>query len=39
MPEGWKLSGSLQQNDFGTFCWSDETGKMYQKLEEIIRIC
>jgi hypothetical protein len=25
-----------QQNDFRTFCMSDETEKTYQKLEEVI---
>jgi len=28
-----------QQNDFRTFCMSDETEKVYQKLEEVISIC
>jgi len=28
-----------QQNDFRTFCMSDETEKVYHKLEEIISIC
>jgi len=28
-----------QQNDFRTFCMSDETEKVYHKLEEVIRIC
>jgi len=32
------MSGSPQQNDFRTFCMSDETEKVYQKLEEIITI-
>ena len=31
-----KLPG---QNDFRTFCMSDETQKVYQKLEEVISIC
>jgi len=28
-----------QQNDYRTFCMSDETEKVYQRLEEAIRIC
>jgi hypothetical protein len=28
-----------QQNDFRTFCMSDETEKVYRKLEEAIGIC
>jgi hypothetical protein len=28
----------LRQNDFRTFCRSEETEKVYQKLEEIINI-
>jgi hypothetical protein len=28
-----------QQNDFRTSCISGETEKVYQKLEEVIRIC
>ena len=28
-----------QQNDFRTFCMSDETEKVYQKLEKAIGIC
>ncbi|MFH1939539.1 MAG: hypothetical protein ABIK21_05255 [bacterium] len=27
-----------QQNDFRTFCMSDETEKVYQKLEEAINV-
>ena len=39
MPKGWKLSGSPRQNDYRTFCMSDETEKVYQKLEEVVGIC
>jgi len=28
-----------QQNDFRTFCMSDETEEVYRELEEIIDIC
>ncbi len=33
------MSGSPRQNDFRTFCMSDETEKVYQKLEEVINVC
>ena len=39
MPKGWKLSGSPDRTIFATFCMSDETEKVYQKLEEIVGIC
>jgi len=28
-----------RQDDYRTFCMSDETEKVYRKLEEIIKIC
>lgn len=28
-----------RQNDFRTFCMSDEIENVYQKLEEVINIC
>jgi len=28
-----------RQDDFRNFCMSDETEKVYQELEEVIRIC
>ena len=28
-----------RQDDFRTFCMSDETEKVYQKLEEMIGVC
>ena len=28
-----------RQDDYRTFCMSDETEKVYQKLEEVIGIC
>jgi hypothetical protein len=28
-----------RQNDFRTFCMSEETGKVYYQLEEAIGIC
>jgi len=43
MPKGWKWSDSLappgKQNDYRTFCMSDETEKVYYKLEEAIGVC
>jgi len=36
--KGLEMSWLPQQNDFRTFCMSDETEKVYQKLEEIINI-
>jgi len=38
MPKGWNFKAP-RQNDFRTFCMSDETEKVYQKLEEVIGIC
>ena len=38
----YQRAGNCQlprQNDFRTFCMSDETEKVYQKLKEIISIC
>jgi len=32
------LSWLPQQNDFRTFCMSEDTEKMYQKLEELISV-
>jgi len=37
--KGLEIDKLPQQNDFRTFCMSDETEKVYQKLEEIINIC
>ena len=37
--KGLEIDELPQQNDFRTFCMSDETEKVYQKLEEIISIC
>jgi hypothetical protein len=33
------MSWLPQQNDFRTFCMSDEIEKVYQKLEEMISNC
>ncbi|MBA7566431.1 hypothetical protein ES708_08122 [subsurface metagenome] len=33
------MSWLPQQNDFRTFCMSDETEKVYHKLEEVIGNC
>ena len=39
MPKGWKLASSpAKQNDFRTFCMSEETEKVYLKLEEVVGI-
>ena len=41
-PSAWCWRAEIgrlpQQNDFRTFCMSEETEKVYQKLEEIISI-
>ena len=34
--KGLEIVRLPQQNDFRTFCMSDETEKVYQKLEEVI---
>ncbi|MBA7568701.1 hypothetical protein ES708_10435 [subsurface metagenome] len=35
MPKGW--NGQLPgQNDYRTFCMSEETEKVYRELEEVI---
>ena len=34
-----KKSRLPRQNDYRTFCMSDETGKVCQKLEEVISLC
>jgi len=36
MPKGWKWLSSPGQDDYRTFCMSDETEKVCHKLEEII---
>jgi len=33
------MSGPPIQNDFRNFCMSDNTEKVYQKLEEVISVC
>ena len=37
MPKGWKCQAP-RQNDYRTFCMTEETEKVYQKLEEVINI-
>jgi hypothetical protein len=37
--KGLEIVWLPQQNDFRTFCMSDEIEKMYYKLEEMIGIC
>jgi len=37
--KGLEIVRLPQQNDYRTFCISDETEKMYHKLEEIIIFC
>jgi hypothetical protein len=39
MAKGLEIVWLPQQNDFRTFCMSEETEEVYQKLEEIISIC
>jgi len=36
MPKGWLFSWLPRQDDFRTFCMSNETEKVYQKLEEVV---
>jgi len=38
MAKGLVIVWLPRQNDYRTFCMSDETEKVYQKLEEIINI-
>ena len=33
------MSRLPRQNDYRTFCMSDETEKVYQELEEVISVC
>jgi len=33
------MSWLPRQNDYRTFCMSDEAKNVYQKLEEVISIC
>jgi hypothetical protein len=37
--KGLEMVRLPRQNDFRTFCMSDETEKVYRKLEEIIGTC
>jgi len=37
--KGLEMFWLPRQDDYRTFCISDEAKKVYQKLEEIIRIC
>jgi hypothetical protein len=37
--KGLGMSWLPQQNDFRTFCMSEETEKVYQRLKEMISIC
>ena len=39
MPKGLKLASSPRQDDYRTFFMSEDTEKVYHKLEEIIGIC
>jgi len=39
MPKGLEIVRLPRQNDYRTFCMSDETEKVYRKLEEIINTC
>jgi len=38
MPKGGKVR-LPRQNDYKTFCMSEETEKVYRKLEEVMSIC
>jgi hypothetical protein len=37
--KGLGISKLPQQNDFRTFCMSEDTEKVYRKLEEVVGIC
>ena len=37
--KGLEIVKLPRQDDFRNFCMSDETEKVYQKLEEVINIC
>jgi hypothetical protein len=37
--KGLEMSWLPRQDDFRNFCISDETEKVYQKLEEVISVC
>lgn len=37
--QGAEISKLPRQNDFRTFCMSEETEKAYHELEEVIGIC
>jgi hypothetical protein len=37
--KGLEMSWLPRQDDYRTFCMSDETEKVYRKLEEIINTC
>jgi len=39
MPKGLGMVRLPRQDDFRTFCMSEETEKVYQELEEVINIC
>ena len=40
IPKGWNGQAPPgRQNDYRTFCMSDETEKLYYKLEEVVGIC
>ena len=37
--KGLEMVRLPRQNDYITFCMSEDTEKVYQKLEELISIC
>jgi len=39
MAKGLVIVWLPRQNDYRTFCMSDEAEKVYQKLEEVVGIC
>ena len=39
MPKGLEIVRLPRQDDYRTFCMSDEIEKVYRELEEIINIC
>ena len=37
--KGLEMVRLPRQNDYRTFCMSDETEKVYRELEEVISVC
>ena len=39
MPKGLEINKLPRQDDFRNFCISDETEKVYRKIEEAVGVC